>query len=835
MFKSVLKSVGKHIVFLSMIVIVAFSPLIIPTVSVSAQSIDEIIVTARRQNESLRDVPASVSVLTADAIERSGATLAEDFVQMTPGVTIVTSTAEVGDTQINIRGMNGARDAESSVALIVDGILKTNTQALNQDHGTIRQVEILKGPQGAIYGRNAAAGAMVVTTQEPTEVVEGNLKVSFAENNTSTLAGYIAGPISENSGYVLSLSRHETDGFYTNRFLNQDVVDNAEILSMDGRLMFGIGEATSWDIKARYADVDSASINFRAAFQLPAFGPPFTQNVNDIDFEENGAAYYGNIVPTNEQETTEFSVKVEHQMEASALTAWIAYSDVEADFMADGTSGDFFRYEFGQGGTPAAAQAASLCASTRLLHSNFVLNSPGTVGGTLGPYSPTSCDGTQYQVRMQEDLSFEVRLASDNDSPMQWQVGAYYLDIEREVGVSLAADLGGGALYNLYNGPTTVNPTSQLYHDNFETEVQAIFGSIDYAMSDDLSLGFAVRYDVEDREVNNLVPLVTDPITGGALNPGQDVDGDGNLTAISPDNEEFKEFQPKISLNYALSDEANLFANWGVGFKSGGFNNSGAAQIITNFLVNGPTLLDALLFGTAQNVNSEVVISDNYRKETSSAFEFGIKGTTGALTYELAAYHTDVDDMQFFEFFVGNFGLLRVVNNIDEVEIQGIEGSLSADLSDGFSVFGSFNYSDSEITANSARPSTIGNKSPYTAQYTWNFGVDYGQGMGNGMNFDFRLDYRVTGPTPFHTVQGMTPSQWASFAPSDFSIAERSEFRVLNARVGVSGDSWSVTAFARNAFDEEFLAEVIPAAEFAGSFVSPGARRLAGVELSYEF
>ena len=88
-------------------------------------------------------------------------------------------------------------------------------------------------------------------------------------------------------------------------------------------------------------------------------------------------------------------------MEASALTAWIAYSDVEADFMADGTSGDFFRYEFGQGGTPAAAQAASLCASTRLLHSNFVLNSPGTVGGTLGPYSPTSCDGTQYQVRMQ--------------------------------------------------------------------------------------------------------------------------------------------------------------------------------------------------------------------------------------------------------------------------------------------------------------------------------------------------------------------------------------------------------------------------------------------------
>ena len=93
-----------------------------PVLPLSAQSIDEIVVTARRQTESLRDVPASVSVLTADALEKTGAQIAEDFVQLTPGVTIVTGTAEVGDTQINIRGMNGARDAESSVALVVDGI-----------------------------------------------------------------------------------------------------------------------------------------------------------------------------------------------------------------------------------------------------------------------------------------------------------------------------------------------------------------------------------------------------------------------------------------------------------------------------------------------------------------------------------------------------------------------------------------------------------------------------------------------------------------------------------------------------------------------------------------
>lgn len=145
---------------------------------------EAIIVTARRQNERLQDVPASVAVLSAATLENTGAKNADDFAQLTPGVTIVTGTAEAGDTQINIRGINGARDAESSVALVVDGILKTNTAQLNQVQGTLRQVEILKGPQGALYGRNAAAGAIVLQTLKPKDVAEGGAKVSYANENT---------------------------------------------------------------------------------------------------------------------------------------------------------------------------------------------------------------------------------------------------------------------------------------------------------------------------------------------------------------------------------------------------------------------------------------------------------------------------------------------------------------------------------------------------------------------------------------------------------------------------------------------------------------------------
>lgn len=805
---------------------------LMPILPVSAQSIDEIVVTARRQSESLRDVPASVSVLTAEALEKTGAQLAEDFVQLTPGVTIVTGTAEVGDSQINIRGMNGARDAESSVALVVDGILKTNTAQLNQNHGTMSQVEILKGPQGAIYGRNAAAGAIVLSTLKPTDEYTGNLKVSLAEHGTQSASGYLSGPIGSNSGFVVSFNRMETDGFYTNRFLNKDVVDNAEKYGIDTRLIVDL-DSTTWDFKARYAKVDSASINFRAAFQLPAFGPLFTQNVNDIDFEENGDAYYGNIIPTNNQETYEFSAKVDHEMDNHILTAWMLYSDVEQDLMADGTSADFGRYSLAAlSGTTAATTSAAQCAATTAANAAFALNSPGSLAIAAlpyGPYSPTTCDGSQYQVRNQRDFSVEARLASNTDGPLQWQAGVYMLDIDREVGVSLGADLGQGVLYSLYNGPTSINPTSQLYHDDFTTEVTAIFASLDYAASDNLNVGFALRYDEEEREVTNLVPLVADPITGAALNPGQDTDGDGVLTAIADDSETYDELQPKFSMNYAINDETNIYANAGIGFKSGGFNNSGAAQIISNNLVNGPTLVDGV------NVNSEVVIADNYEKETSTAFEVGVKGTSGDLTYEFAGYYTEVEDMQFFEFFVGTFGLLRVVNNIDEVEIMGVEGSLKYDVSDDLSLFGSFNYLDSEITANSARVSTVGNNSPYTSEYTINIGADYSHTMNNGSEFSARLDYRITGPTYFHTVQGVTASQWASFAPSDFSIAERDEYGVMNARIGITNGNLKVTAFARNLFDEKFLAEVIPAAEFAGSFVSPGSRRLVGLEASLSF
>ena len=819
------------------------------TVSATSQVEEDdnaIIVTARRQSESLEDVPASVTVFGADALAKTGVLRADDFVQLTPGVTIVTGTADAGDTQINIRGINGARDAESSVALVVDGILKTNTAQLNQNQGTLRQVEILKGPQGALYGRNAAAGAIVLQTVKPGDVLEGGVTVRAAQDNTYLANGFVSVPVGDSAGLVLSGNYSTTDGFFRNRFLdNSKTIDDQEVWGVDGRFVAELGARTELDIKARYSKLTGASINFNTSFHLPNFAgvdPAFFEDVNEHQF-----GYYSNIRPTNDQQTFEVSAKVEHEFDAVTLTAWALYTDVDQSLTADSTSADFARFTF-PGATPDSVAASNACFASTAELTGFPLNAPTFIGNnpvpfifdpvngsTFGAYSPTTCDGTQYQIREQSDISGEVRLASNGDGPVNWQVGAYYLHIDREVGISLGADLGRGITRQLYNAPGSDNPTTQLFHDGFKTDVYALFASVDADVSDRFAVSVAGRYDIEDRSVRSLVPSVFDPITGGPINPGQQVVG-GAVQPIAPQSQTFKQFQPKISLRYEVTDDINLYGNWGIGFKSGGFNNQGSAAIVDSAF--------------NQFIGTNVLIEDQYRKEVSSAFEVGVKGNVldGAVTFDLAGYYTKIDDMQFFEFFVGGFGLLRVVSNIDEVEVFGAELNLTAELLEGWTVFGSGNVTGSEIKENASRPQTVGNNSPYTADYTINLGTQLDLPVSNTINFVTRADYRITGPTWFHTLQDDTnPTLFSGLLPgstlalpafvgdADYTVSQRDAFGVVDMRIGLESDRWSVFAYAENLFDEKYLNEVITAVEFGGSFISPGGLQRFGVELGYKF
>lgn len=823
--------------------------------------VEEIIVTARRRSESIRDVPGTVTALTAEVLESTGVRRAEGFIALTPGVSMVNA-AEVADTQVNIRGINGARDAENSFAFLVDGILYTNPAAFNREYTNLQQIEIFKGPQGAIYGRSAAAGAIIVTTTKPGNESEFSGKASFAED--STISGDLAysGPLIEDQLYLsLSADWRDSDGFYRNSFQNNDaIVDPFEGYNINGRLVWDVNDSLSIDTKVRYGEVDASAIVFNSTFHLPVFAaalsiPAAFQDSNDFEF-----LFQPNIVSDNDQEAIEFSTKFDYTMDRATLTGWALYSDIQNDFFSDGTSAAFGFYN----NDPVCQQTVLdlNAAGVMLQPPQFIGTSPVGVifdpvnGSFLGAYTPTTCDGIQEQLRDQEDFSVELRLASPADQRLRWMGGVYFLDISRQVGISLNRDSGAPPIRGLLQvgGP---NSTASLTHDDFDSQVFSAFGQIEYDISDTTELSFALRYDNEDREVSSLVPTnVTqsvidvngDGVLDDPLNPG--LSDLINPAGVIPDkSNSFSELQPKISIAWDVADTTKLFASWGVGFKAGGFNNSGSAatvDIFINGFINGGIGIN---FADDMGVPLPV-ITDDYNEETSSAFELGFKSRflNGRLQLDGAAYYTEVDDMQFFEFLVGTFGLLRVVSNVDEVEISGVELGASYHATDNLRFYAGANFVDSEIKQNSSRPDTVGNESPYTPEYTINVGGDFDIPLSNGLNIFGRVDAQFIGETWFHTVQtGQRPTIFmplfelgfgagaGALGTADFSNAQRDSYFTVDVRAGLDGERWSIAAFASNVTDEKYLEEVIPAPEFGGTFDHPNARRRIGVEVGFRF
>jgi iron complex outermembrane receptor protein len=235
------------------------------------------------------------------------------------------------------------------------------------------------------------------------------------------------------------------------------------------------------------------------------------------------------------------------------------------------------------------------------------------------------------------------------------------------------------------------------------------------------------------------------------------------------------------------------------------------------------------------------VIEDGFDEETSSAWEVGFKADLSRrLYFEGALFRTDVDDMQFFEFLVGPFGLLRVVSNIDEVEIQGAELGFHASLTPGLRLFAGASITDSEILENSSRPATVGNESPYTPDLTADLGLEYSRPLGRRWVFNGSAYLTVVGETWFHTVQDETrvtlfDLAFPGLGTADYSRTRRDRHELLDLRLGVAEERWSLTLFASNVTDEDHLEEVITAPEFGGSFIHPGSRRRVGAEVAYRF
>src|SRR5512147_3244933 len=182
---------------------------------------ETVTVTPRRRDESSLDVPGAINAFTAADIKTAGIDRPQDFVALTPNMSLV-QTQNQGTSFVTVRGISQARNSEPSVAVLIDGVQMANPSQFNQELIDIESIQVLKGPQGALYGRNAIGGAIIITSKQPTDEFEGRLSLGADSGPGINVRGSMSGPISHTIKYIATGSYFDTKGNIKNTFLNEN-------------------------------------------------------------------------------------------------------------------------------------------------------------------------------------------------------------------------------------------------------------------------------------------------------------------------------------------------------------------------------------------------------------------------------------------------------------------------------------------------------------------------------------------------------------------------------------------------------------------------------------
>ena len=211
--------------------------------------LEEIVVTALKRAESLQDAPATVTAFDADTVEQARIQSMRDYVQLTSNMTLM-ETQNNAFAFVNIRGLAQIRNVDPTVAVVIDGVLSTTSLAFSQELYDIQQIEVLKGPQGALYGRNATGGAINITTKQPTTEPEVYVRGGIGNGDNVQLSGVASGPVGDKILGRVVVGYKEADGWRDN--VATDVkADPYEDLTVAGKLLWDLGERTTLDLRLR--------------------------------------------------------------------------------------------------------------------------------------------------------------------------------------------------------------------------------------------------------------------------------------------------------------------------------------------------------------------------------------------------------------------------------------------------------------------------------------------------------------------------------------------------------------------------------------------------------
>lgn len=783
----------------------------------STNVLEEVIVTSLRREQSLADTPAAVTAFTNADIRSIGVNSMRDYAKLVPNMLLVETQAS-NFAFVNIRGISQFRNTDPSVAVVIDGVLNTTGNGLSQELFDIEQIEVLKGPQGAIYGRNAIGGAINITTRKPTNEFEGFLKAGYGNGNAGRGQASLSGPLVEDKLFGrIAFNYYDDDGFRKN-ITTGGKGDASQNFSTRGRVVWDVSETFSADFRASYSRdrgnaggfIDVAPIfhettpgsGISLGQLIGVFGPASPQVAAGPTV--GGASQClpgpGNCpalqVPGQALNVGDFNASgVPLQVNLNGIDHRDAYS-----------ASVLLKADLGVG------TLTSVSAFDRLEQYAVVEQPPRNAGAAQ----------KNNQYRLSEAWSQEIRVSSDTDQRLRWIAGTYIVQTDGALTAATLRDKDGRDTLNdlikldpfrapdgicvgnpfPINGPNDNqgNCVQGFLGDQSDNLAYAVFGEVSFDLRDNLEFIVSARWDRDEREQTVITPTSLTPPQLIAL--GAPLFGDKREA-------NFDDFQPKATLKWTVNDQLMTYVTYAEGFRSGGFNQPGI-EALADF--NRPTSPVPIVLGVA----------DVFDKQTTKGVELGAKFTTAdrRLAFGITGFYTEVDNMPTFTAVTIGTILSQVVIPIDETELLGGELDATWLVTDGLQVTLGLGYTDSSIEKNVADPRLVGNKAPTTPEYTVNLGFQYTSrpvnlGPVEG-TFFLRPDYQRIGPM-FNN-------------PGNFS--ERDDIDLLNIRAGFeTADEWRFEAWVKNATDEDYFAEMFNPAGFG----FPAKPRQYGFEISKRF
>jgi iron complex outermembrane receptor protein len=484
-------------------------------------TIETVTVTARERKEDIEKVPAQVTAFTADQIESKGVETPADFLNAVPNVTFI-PTQNAGTSFIVMRGISQARNSEPSAAIVVDGVPMTQPAEFNQDLLDIQQIEVVKGPQGGLYGRNAIGGAILITTKQPTDEWEGHITAGFDSGPGGKLQAVVSGPISDDFRVRAAVSYLDTDGYLR----NEDRVDKSA-----GRLADPVKDFNA-RVTALYTPTDDFTVDMRLStdilntrglyYIVPPFGSPNFNNPNyvsqPIDLNNSGL---------DDRQIYDASVKMTYDTGAGTFMSISGFSSVREILTGDG-------YPFNPYG-----------------------------------HSAIGFDYSQAQFLTVKTETQELRFTSPSQNRFRWIVGGELFVTSRFISTGNFYDINDNGVKPVYYTPNSpaYGPGGQI---SFLSDGQNQFAWATYfdtstSITDALEFSANFRYDSDYRRDVTDTPQV---FLNMAAIP---------TTTGSSRHHTWTAFQPQFILSDQVTDQVNVYGSWSRGFRSGGFNQTGVA------------------------------------------------------------------------------------------------------------------------------------------------------------------------------------------------------------------------------------------------------------------